>query len=210
MKYLKTYKNYLESVQIDLEYDAIDLMESLNIWYDSLLNIIDAKEVDMEKEFDLSDSFHELDTDIDNLNIDVKFISSLTKKGLKKSKVENTDDYESFINKPFKFMMIYNINSNELENPEYMVMQIWNNSLKKWDKTKLFKINGDIKKFYDKLSSKTIEILDGDKNYIYTTSNANEWILQNVEDENDIYKKYFRKEEFEQLLNDRKIKLNII
>jgi hypothetical protein len=64
---------------------------------------------------------------------------------------------------------------------------------------------------YDKLTSRTIEILEGEENYIYQTSNgSNEWVLQNTEKENDIYKKVFRKKDLENLLNDRKVKVNVI
>jgi predicted GIY-YIG superfamily endonuclease len=38
----------------------------------------------------------------------------------------------------------------------------------------------------------------------------NEWVLQNVEKENDIYKRTFRKEELQDLLKERKIKVNIL
>ena len=107
-------------------------------------------------------------------------------------------------------MFIYDINSNELENPVYLLMQIWNDTIDKWQDVKLYKVNDDVKKFYDKLTSRTIEIVDGDQTYIYTTSNGNEWILQNSDKENDIYKKSFRKEELEDLVRDKKIKINVI
>jgi hypothetical protein len=71
-------------------------------------------------------------------------------------------------------------------------------------------VNDDVKKFYDKLSSKTIEITDGDENYIYQTSNGSDWELQNLQKENDIYQRYFRKEQLQQLLSDRNVKLTII
>jgi hypothetical protein len=129
---------------------------------------------------------------------------------LKKAQVQNTDDFETFVNKPCKFMFIYDVNSNELENPEYILFQTWNETLKKWDEVKLFKVKDDIKKFYDKLTSRTIEIIDGDENYIYTTSNGNDWNLQNTDKENDTYQKTFRKEELQKLLDENKITLNII
>ena len=45
---------------------------------------------------------------------------------------------------------------------------------------------------------------------IYMASNANEWVLQNVEKENDAYKKVFRKEELENFLKNNKVKVNIL
>jgi len=209
MNFIKGYTKFLESLKVDNFINLIDLMESLNIWDDILLASIGATEVDIVKEFTLTDEFNNK-LDIDFLSDNVEFLNSLSSIGLKKSQIENTDDYETFLNKPSKFMFIYDVNSNELENPEYIIFQNWNQTLKKWEDAKLFKINDDVKKFYDKLSSKTIEITDGDENFIYTTSNGNEWELQNREKENDTYKKYFRKEELQSLIDERKVKLNII
>ncbi len=209
MKFLKRYSQYLESLQIDLSYQVVDIMESLNIWHDVLLASIGAEQVDLFKTFSLPKEF-ENNFDIEYLNDNVEFLNSLASIGLKKSPVQNTDDFETFINKPCKFMLIYDSNSNELENPEYILFQTWNDTISKWEDTKLYKVKDDIKKFFDKLTSRTIEINDGDQNYIYTTTNSNDWELQNREKENDIYKKTFRKEDLQKLLDDNKVKLNII
>jgi hypothetical protein len=107
-------------------------------------------------------------------------------------------------------MFLFDINSNELENPNYLLFQVWNDTLDKWNDVKLYKINEDIRRFYDKLTSRTIEIVDGDQNYIYSSYNANEWTLQDTNKENDIYKKTFRKEEMQDFLKDRNVKVNII
>jgi hypothetical protein len=45
--------------------------------------------------------------------------------------------------------MFYNIESNELENPAYLIFQVWHESLNKWDDVKLYKINDNVQKFYD-------------------------------------------------------------
>ena len=74
----------------------------------------------------------------------------------------------------------------------------------------MYKVNDDVKKFYDKLSSKVIEIDDDGNKFIYSTSNGNEWALQNIEKESDTFKKYLRKEDFENLINDKKVKIKII
>lgn len=213
MKFLMKYSQYLESLQIDLSFGMIDLMESLNIWHDALLSSIGAEEVDIYDTFSLPNTFTNLDIDFLNDNID--FLNSLASIGLKKSAVQNTDDFETFLNKPCKFMLVYDINSNELEGSEYMLFQNWNETLNKWSDTKLYKMNvgGDNiqQKFFDKLISRTIEIVDGDENFIYTTSNGNDWELQNRgTDSNEIYKKSLRKEELQKLLDDRKVKLNIV
>jgi len=211
MKFLKGYNKYLESLQIDLSTDIIDLMESLIIWHDVLLNSIGAQEADLIKIFSLENMEN---LDLDYLSENIEFLNSLTSLGLKKSPVQNTEDFETFLNKPCRFMLIYDINSNELEGSEFMLFQTYNETLNKWDDTKLYKMNIEgsniQQKFFDKLTSRTIEISDGSENYIYTTSNGNEWELQNIQKENDIFKKYFRKEDLQKLLDDKKVKLTII
>ena len=212
MKFLKKYSQYFDSLQIDLSTDIIDLMESLIIWHDVLLSSIGAEEVDLFKTLSLPNTFENLDLDYLSDNID--FLNSLASLGLKKSPVQNTEDFQIFLNKPCRFMLIYDINSNELQGAEYMLFQTYNDTLNKWDNTKMYKMNvsgSNIQqRFFDKLTSRTIEITDGDENYIYTTSNGNDWELQNLKKENDIYKRFFRKEDLQKLLDDRKVKLTIV
>jgi hypothetical protein len=209
MKWIKQFKQFKESLQIDLTFNSIDIMESLNIWQDILLKSISAEPVDIFDTLKLSNDLKSK-LDLDTLSDLVEFLNSLSSIGLKKSPLQNTTDYQTFLNKPCKFMFIYDFNANELENPEYLAFQSWNDTLKKWDETKLFKVKDDVKKFYDKLTSKTIEIVDGSENYIYSTSNGNDWELQNIDKENDIYTKILRKEELQKILDESKITLNII
>jgi len=209
MKWIKKFKKFKESLQIDLTFTSIDLMESLNIWQDILLKSISAEPVDIFDTLKLSNDLKSK-LDLDTLSDLVEFLNSLSSIGLKKSPLQNTTDYQTFLNKPCKFMFIYDFNANELENPEYLAFQTWNDTLKKWDETKLFKVKDDVKKFYDKLTSKTIEIVDGSENYIYSTSNGNDWELQNTDKENDIYTRILRKEELQKILDESKITLNII
>lgn len=210
MKRLKTYEQYKESLSIDLRYNSIDLMESISIWHDVLLSAISAKEEDIFDRFSLPKDDFAGNLDLDFLEDSVEFINSLSSIGMKKSAVQNTDDYQTFVNKPCKFMFVYMADRNELENPSYLIFQVWNESLGKWEDAKLYSVNDQVSKFYDKLTSKTVEISDGDENYIYQTSNGSDWVLQNSEKENDVYKKSFRKEELQQLLSDRNVGLTII
>lgn len=214
MKYIRNWTNFLESIQYDLSRDILDLSESLKIWHDALLTSIGAKEVDIFKTLLLPEDFRD-NLDIEYLCNNVEFINSLSSIGLKKSTVQNTDDFENFLNKPCKFMLIYDINSNELEDAEYLLFQTWNETLNKWEDCKLYTMNlpgaGNVQKtFFDKLTSKTIEIVDGESNYIYTTSNGNDWVLQNSDKANDTYLKILRKEELQKLLDEKKVVLNII
>jgi hypothetical protein len=183
-------------------------MESLKTWHDIILSSIGASPVNLHDELKLPKDF-KID-DISSVGENVEFFNSLNSIGLRKSTIQSSDDYETFVSKPCKFMMIYNFDSNDLENPKYILFQSFNDTLKRWEEVKLFKINDDIKKFYDKLTSKTIEIQDGDQNYIYITSNGNDWELQNLEKENDIYKRFLRKEELQELLDNKGVNISII
>lgn len=212
MRLLKSYKQFLESLTIDVGYFNIDLNESLSTFYENILKSIGAEEVDIfdTLKMDKSKLPSTNEVDLETLSDIPEFIDSLAGVGLKKSTLQNSKDLETFLNKPCRFMLVYEINANELENPVYIFFQSWNESLNKWDGTKLYKVNGDIKNFYDKLSSKVIEIDDSGEKYIYNTSNGNEWELQNIDKENDVYQKYFRTADFEKLINDRKVVINII
>ena len=211
MKYLKKYTTYKESIMVDLMFqNMVELLESLTIWHDALLSAIGAEEVDIFNTFQLPLDEYKDKLDLDFLEDHVEFINSLSSISLKKSELQHSEDFQTFLNKPCKFMFIYGINKNELENPEYLLFQSWQETLEKWDDVKCYKVNENVQRFYDKLSSRTIELIDGDENYIYVVSNANEWILQNVEKENDIYKKVFRKEELQDFLKERNLKVNII
>jgi hypothetical protein len=211
MKYLKSYKIYKESILIDLSLSTVgDLLESLTIWHDALLGAVGAEELNIFDTLKLPVDDFKDKLDFEFLQDNVEFINSLSSIAIKKSQLQNSEDYQTFLNKPCKFMFLYDINSNELQNPVYLLFQVWNESIKKWDDVKLYKINDDVKKFYDKLTSRTIEIVDGDQNYIYQTSNGNEWVLQNIDKENDIYKKTFRKEELQEMLASKSVTVNII
>jgi len=216
MKRLKSYKSFFESnMATDIlnftnpnEILIMDINESLNLFYENILKSVGAEEADIYDVFKLpKDEFNKLDLDI--LNKNVNFINSLSSIGLKNSSLQSTDDLETFVNKPCRFFMVYRIEANELENPEFILFQSWNETLSKWEDTKVYKITGDIKGFYDKLSSKVIEITHNGKNYIYQSSNKNEWSLQNVEEEDDTFKKYFRKNDFEKFINDNKFSFDI-
>ena len=211
MRKINTYNQFKESLVIDLTFQRVeDLLESLTIWHDALLSSIGAEELNIFDTLKLPDTDFQANLDLDFLSDSIEFINSLSSLALKKSQLQNSDDYQTFLNKPCKFMFVYDINSNELENPVYLIMQIWNDTLDKWQDAKLYKVKDDVRKFYDKLTSRTIEIVDGDQNYIYVTSNGNEWVLQNRDKANDIYKETFRKEELEDLIKDKKIKINVI
>ena len=73
MKWIKSYKKYKESLVIDLTFQSLDLMESLNIWHDVLLNSINAEEVDIFDTLKLPNDLKS-NLDLDFLFNNVEFI----------------------------------------------------------------------------------------------------------------------------------------
>jgi hypothetical protein len=206
---IKSYKQFFDSLQINLNVDFFDVNESLGLMYDAIMSSIGAEERDILKVFNLPEDYNQK-LDLDYLSDDIFFINSLASIGLKKTSLQNSEDYETYLAKPCRFMFIYRVESNEIEDPEFILIQSWNDSLRSWENLKLYKLNGDIKRFYDKLSSKIIEITFDDEKYIYNSTNKNEWILQNSDKSNDKFKKYLRKEDLEELLKQKNIKLRIV
>jgi hypothetical protein len=204
--WIKKFINFKESLVIDVKDMEFDINESLNVWFDSLLASINAQPVDIYTALKLA---RNANIDLENLDKDSSFITTLSDNGLKKSNMEITSDYETFLKTPCRFMFIYDKKASNLDNPYYLLLQVYNGVLNKWEVTNIYKINDSIKKFYDQLSSKTIEIIDGTDRFIYETGNGNEWTLKSVK-ETDIYKRNFDKEDLEKIIQDRKVKVNII
>jgi len=222
MKWIKTWKNFSESLQWDISILNVDLNESLGMFYENILKSIGAEEIEIDdKKYTLKltdprgreTKMDLLEDDIlkglETLSNNSDFINSLKNTGLKKSPLQSTEDFDTFVNRPSRFIMIYRIEANELENPEYIIFQSWNSVLSKWEDPKLFKIKGNFKNFYDKLSSRDIELEWDNKKWTYHTANKNEWILKNG-DETDMFKKNLRKDELEKVINDNKIRITIL
>ena len=147
------YTKFLESFSVD------NILESMSIIEKDLISSISGEELDLFETLKLvKEDFTK--KDLDYLSENVEFINSLSSLGLKKSTVQDTDDIETFLNISLKFMFIYNIESNELENPVYLILEMWDEDKMEWTNVKLFKVNDDVKRFYDILSSKTIERKD--------------------------------------------------
>lgn len=209
MKYLKNYNTYLESIKLDSEIERIiDITESLSVIDDHLLSSILAEEKNMYDEFNyLVDSGKNIEVILN----DDDFIKELAKLGYKPSEIENTDDFQTFIDKSIKFCLIRNKDDNELNNPLFIIIQTWNETTSKWEDVRLYKVNDDINKFYNKLTSKTVEFVIDDINFIYKTSNSgNNWELQNTDNETSDFKRILTKDEIKHLAKKNNLKITII
>jgi|TARA_B110000483_G_C18148421_1_gene524429 hypothetical protein len=197
------YTKFLESFSVD------NILESMSIIEKDLISSISGEELDLFETLKLvKEDFTK--KDLDYLSENVEFINSLSSLGLKKSTVQDTDDIETFLNISLKFMFIYNIESNELENPIYLILEMWDEDKMEWTNVKLFKVNGDVKRFYDILSSKTIELFHNDSNYIYKTSNTNDWELQNLLDETTMFKRFLNNIELVDLMKNNSVSSKIV
>jgi len=205
---IRTYKQFRESLQITIS-GTMGLSESLGVMYDAIMTSIGAEEVDLMDTLKLPGEYADK-LSLDSLSDDIVFINSLASLGLKKSALQNSDDFETYLDRPCRFMMVYNVESNELENPVFVLIQSWNGTLSRWETLRLFRLNGDVKKFYDKLSSKVIQIETDGGSYVYTSTNRNEWTLQNPDRSTKKFKKYLRTDELEEILRGEGVRLQIV
>jgi hypothetical protein len=199
------WKQFNESISFDNSRQNLsDILESLTVLEDNILQSIKAEEEDVFKMFnhlnrDSSDNIEDI---INN----PKFNDTLAKNGLRKTEIQDTSDFETFLKHSIKFVPIFRVDSNDLMNPIYLLIKS-----DKWDTVKLFRVNDNIKKFYDKLSSKTIELIYNNESYIYETSNSgNNWDLKNIEQKNDMFGDTITGDELKDLLNTNDIEINII
>ena len=197
------YTKFLESFSID------NILESMSIIEKDLISSISGEELDLFETFKLVKEDY-IGKNLNYLSENVEFINSLSSLGLKKSAVQDTDDIETFLNISLKFMFIYNIESNELENPVYLILEMWDEDKMEWTNVKLLKVNSDVKRFYDVLSSKTIELFYDDNNYIYKTSNTNDWELQNLLDETKMFKRFLNNVELIDLMKNSGVSSKIV
>lgn len=177
---------------------------------DDLLKSINAEQVLMGDEFNFnSEKF----SDIDSLAQNGNFVAKLDKKGYKRNNVEYSQDCETFLEKrsDIKFFLIFHKDDSELDpKPDFIVIQKKSKD-GKWGAIKMYKVKENIRNFYDKLSSKTIELKKGNMNYIYKTSNAgNDWTLQNIQNKNATFKEIMSNDEIKTTLLDGSVEMKVI
>lgn len=203
--WVKKFQKFKESITIDLEkLDIEELNESMSIFVDSLLRSIDAQKIELAE---LLKS--QINSDLNFLDDNSDFISKLSDIGLRKSDIINSSDYETYLNIPCRFILLYRKESSDLDNPLFLLMQIYDDNKNIWSKTNTYKINGNINDFYNQLSSKTIEIEDNGEKYIYETGDTNTWTMKSVE-ETDVFKRTLTNEELKEILERTKAKVKII
>ncbi len=186
-------------------------IKDIKIPIEELLDIIDDNELNLMTTFNISgDKVTEKDN-ISKLYSDSQFNKNLDKKKLKKGKLQDTKDNETLLDDNYilRFFFVYDKDSIELEEPEYILIQYYNRTDNSISNIRVFENKDSINKFYETLTDKTIEIKKGKKEYIYQTSNSgNNWELKNPKQVKGKFKSELDFEEVDQLLKDKKIKLN--
>lgn len=181
--------------------------ESMYTGVAQLLQSINAKEVDFFYTLGLDkDKF--MNKNIDEIYNDSDFNQQLYDKKLKKEELISTFDTENFLKKQydFKCFLLIDRDVTKIDNPKYLVLQYFKNN--QWSNIFMYEVNSDIRNFFEKLTSKTIEITDGDEKIIYQTSNSgNNWVLQNIENKSDIYKETLDNKELKKILSDKEYKI---
>lgn len=205
--------NYKQFLFENIAFRSIDILESLVTNTENLLKTIDAKEVNLFDTFKLKRDDFDVDFDLNFVFENKGFNTYLNDNELKKSDIESTDDSETFLEKTYdiRFFSIHRLNQSELESPQFIILQSKPREDEKWNPVRCYKVNGDMRKFYDELTSKTIELVKGDNKFVYVTSNSgNDWVLQNIEDKDDNFKETLSNSEIRKLLVDNSINITII
>lgn len=200
MKNIKNFKDFINE----------KILNKIKISIDDLLEIIDDKELNLSTTFKLDGESITEKSNISDLYNDAQFNKNINKKGLKKSKLHDTKDNETLLedNIVLIFFFVYDKDSIELEEPEYIILQYFNKKESTLSDIRVFENKDSINKFYETLTDKTIELKKGKKEYIYQTSNSgNNWELKNPNQVKGKFKSDLDNEEMDKLLKNKKIKL---
>lgn len=211
MKFIKKYNSFCESIYVDASlFQEFDITESLEVSENDVLSSISAEEYDLFTKIGLKkEDYNKEEFKIEDLIKDSHFIRALAKNDLRISGISNTDDFQTFINHTCKFILIYNRKATDLENPLYIIITQWDDSIKKWSQLKTYTINDDMTKFYDKLATKVIEIIDGDIKYLYKTGDSKTYELMSG-DETKTFKRYLDIEEIKDIVKNKKLRAKIL
>jgi len=211
------FENFLEEIEnIPLVADA-EILESIVVDSDMLMNTVNAEPVDFVGEpFNFDIKKYDDNYTLEQLRDNPDFNDNLSKKELFISELQNTKDYDTYIIDDIKYLLIHKRENRKmdklekLDDPLYVIFQTkdingeWNR-----DKIKIYKINGNFSNFYEKLSSKTIELVKGDKKYIYV-SNGQNWILKNIENKDEVFKDILSNDDIKVILKENGITITIV
>jgi hypothetical protein len=214
MKTLKNYNTFIFESAIEMVeiFNDADILESIVTDSDSLLKSIKAEEVDLFQSFKFNPDDISSNVSIEELYDNKPFNDSINKKNFKKNELESTEETETFIEDTIvvKFFSVYEKDASELEQPKYIIYQNKKKTSNDWEPVKCYKVNDNMKHFYDKLTNKSVEIKKSGKTYLYNTSNSgNDWVLQAQSEEGD-FKEYMSNDDIKAVLLDDDVSITIL
>jgi len=187
------------------------LNENISTGIAQLLKSVDAEQVDFYYKLGISkDKF--MDKSIEEIYNDSEFNNALYNKKLKKSELTSTLETENFLKKQYdiRYFLLIDRDIPKIDTPKYIVFQYSKKELG-WSDVFMYKVNGNIRNFFEKMTSRTIEVEDGDKKYVYQTSNSgNNWTLQNIDNQTDEFKDTLENDELRDILKQKNLELNVI
>lgn len=200
MKHLKNYNLFCN--ESDLPNIKIDIEQILNPLKDK---------VDLFTTFEIDPDSFNLSSNLSDLYNNSNFNNFLNKKKLKKGKIESTKDSDTLLNSNYVlvFFFVYGKDSIMIEEPKFIFIQYYNKNKKQLSQIMLFKNHENINDFYKKLTDSTIELTNGNKSYVYSTSNSgNNWELKNANIVNTVFKSELDSNQMNDLLKNNNIKVS--
>lgn len=200
MKHIKSFKSFVKEGNLP----------DINIDIEELIEPFEENSVDLFTSFEIDPDSFNIKSNIGEIYKNTDFNKFLSKKKLKKGKLENTKDNQTLLSDKYvmSFFFIYDKNDIEIEEPKFIFIQYYNKNDKSLSDIKVFKNENNIKDFYRKLTDSNIELNKNDKSYVYTTSNSgNNWELKNADMIEGDFKPSLDFEEMSNLIKDKNIKV---
>lgn len=190
MKWIKTFENF----------DANEL--GLKLSFEEWIKASNLAELNFES------LFKTYDTDLEHLLNTPDFMEELSRRNLIVKELHNSKDIAHLLdtNIQFAFIVFADKKNPNIQEPKYVLIQ------NEEDKIRLFYNVEDVNRFHEKLSSRIIKVKEQSttNEYIYMTSNGGmNWILQNTEDETDLFKKEISGETLIQMQTNNKVEIKI-
>jgi hypothetical protein len=216
-----THIKLLNNIKIKGFNDFINEDKKTLFNYYPLLKGVKYEKIDLDDYpfyFDLS--LYGEDYSLDMMNDNAYFNRTLHKNGYFAAYYVNTKFYKTYLTSDIKYILVYKkgkhdkdlSNLTKIMDPSYMVLQTKDiNGDWKTKNIKAFKIIDRFYKFYKNISSMTIELIDkdSDKSYIYD-SNGDMWVLKNVNQSNDMFKKVMSNDDINNALKNDNIEIKMI
>lgn len=208
LKDFKTFKKIKESIDgYELPF-RIDLKESITTSPKDVLDAVDATEADIYQELNINPEEVDLKIDLESFVESTQVLEALTRSEMRIGDVEKTEDSETFLSTPMIYVCLYDKASSDLQHPKYLLVQLWQKETKNRTPITLYKIKDDFKKFYDKLSSKVVELEINDEKLIYKTDNSgNNWTVQIPKEG---FKSEMSNKEMWEMMQDKNIKVKVL